>query len=239
MRKISLISVYNNSKKLKEMLDSASIQENVDIDYVLIDNSNSKFKSAAQALNFGVKKAIGDVIVFLHQDIVFLDSNQLSNMFDFAINNRNIIFGAAGVQHKHYNLGIISSIYEGPYKNKYNSLIQPKMVYTLDECLIGCHRDCLSKVSFDEVVCDGWHLYGADLCLQANLVDGMSVMVLPMNIWHKSTGNADKSYYITQNKLGKKYSHKYKIINTTNGFVYTNFIKRSLLNFYRKIRYGI
>ena len=59
----------------------------------------------------------------------------------------------------------------------------------------------LTLLSFDEVICDGWHLYGADLCLQANLVSGMSVMVVPMNIWHKSNGNADKSYFITQNKI--------------------------------------
>ena len=241
MKNISLISVYNSKEKLQEMIDSANIQTGVNIDYVSIDNSTNRFSSASQALNYGVKKAVGEVIVFLHQDIVFLDENQLLNIYEFAMNNKSVIFGSAGVKSKEEDPSgtILSGMYGGPDKSKMETIDKPTDCLTLDECLIACHRDCLDKVSFDEVVCDGWHLYGADLCLQANLVNGMSVMVIPMNIWHKSNGNADKSYFATQNKLGKKYKNKYKIINTTNGFVYTNAIRRCLLSVYRKIRYGI
>ena len=100
MKSISLISVYNNVEKMREMVDSAKKQCDVNIDYVLLDNTDFKFKSAAKALNYGIKKAVGEVVVFLHQDIIFLDPNQLSLIFDFAVENKNVIFGAAGVKSK-------------------------------------------------------------------------------------------------------------------------------------------
>ena len=128
--------------------------------------------------------------------------------------------------------------FAGEDKAKNNTLSEPAACFTLDECLIACHRDCMKELAFDDTVCDGWHLYGADLCLQAGLKPDLKVMVIPMDyVWHKSNGNADKSYRDTQDKLAKKYKGKYKIINTTNGFQYTGAFKRTLMNIYRKIRY--
>ena len=241
MKKISLITVYNNKPLLDEMLASAKLQKNVDIDYVMIDNRNNTFSSAASALNYGTSKAQGEVLVFLHQDIEFLSEKALETIYDFAAEHKNVIFGAAGVKRRNSQSDkgdILSSIFAGPDKNQYNTLSEQTYCFTLDECLIACHRDCMKELAFDDTVCDGWHLYGADLCLQAGLKPDLKVMVIPMDyVWHKSNGNADKSYRDTQDKLAKKYKGKYKIINTTNGFQYTGAFKRTLMNIYRKIRY--
>ena len=56
LKNISLITVYNNINLLQQMVESASMQENVTIDYVLIDNRTNQFASAAAALNYGAKK---------------------------------------------------------------------------------------------------------------------------------------------------------------------------------------
>lgn len=239
MKKISLITVYNNKDKLKEMLDSATIQKNVEIDYVLIDNTENTFLSASSALNFGVRQSAGDVLCFSHQDIVFLDDSQLNKIYDYAINNPNTIFGPAGVvsREKDKTAPMLSSMCEGEYKSRYNSLTSPSDCFTLDECLIVCHRSCMEKISFDEVVCDGWHLYGVDLCLQAHLTNEINVVAFPMNIWHKSHGNTDKAYFITLNKVADKYKDSFKQINSTNGYIYTNPIRRTLQNIYRSVKY--
>lgn len=241
MKKISLITVYNNKEMLDEMLASAEKQKNVDIDYVMIDNRENTFSSAAAALNYGTAKAIGEVYVYLHQDIEFLTETALEQIFDFAVNNQNVLFGAAGVKRRYKKsdkIDILSSMYAHKDKSKYNSLNILTECFTLDECLIVCHRNCMKDLSFDETVCDGWHLYGADLCLQAGVNPQIIVMVLPMDyIWHKSSGNADESYRTTQDRLAKKYKGKYRIINTINGFQYTNLFLRFMLNIYRKIRY--
>ena len=243
MKKISLITVYNNKEMLDEMLASAEKQKNVDIDYVMIDNRENTFSSAAEALNYGTTKAIGEVYVYLHQDIELLEDTALEKIYDFAIDNQNVLFGVAGVKkrfHKSDELPILTSMYAGPNKRKYCSLQTSADCFTLDECLIACYQDVMKKVSFNDEVCDGWHLYGTDLCLQVGLLPDLKVMVLPMPyVWHKSNGNADKSYYETQDKLAKKYKGKYKIIDTTNGFQYTSAFKRTFMNVYRKLRYGI
>ena len=242
MKKISLITVYNNRKLLEEMLSSVNGQVNVETDLVMIDNRQKAFGSAAAALNYGADKAVGDVFVFLHQDIEFLCDTALEKIYDFAVENKNVIFGAAGVKSKNEDESgkIFTSMYAGEDKVKNSALDKPTECFTLDECLIACHRDCMKELSFDETVCDGWHLYGADLCLQAGLDPNLRIMVVPMDyVWHKSNGNADKSYHKTQNKLALKYKGKYNIINTTNGFQYTNGFKRLVTNIYRKLRYNI
>lgn len=240
MKMISLITVYNHQALLDEMIASAKIQINVDVDFVMIDNRKGSFKSAASALNYGMSKAKGEVLVFLHQDIEFLSESVLSRIYDFAIEHKSVLFGAAGVKSKEEDKGgsILTSMYTGPDKVKNTTLSKPTGCFTLDECLIACHKNCVSRLTFDEKVCDGWHLYGADLCLQAQLIADLSVMVVPMDdVWHKSNGNADKSYMQTQCFLAKKYKDHFKVINTTNGFQYTNPLKRIALNIYRKIRY--
>ena len=239
MKNISLITVYNNVNLLQQMVESARLQENITIDYVLVDNCNHRFPSAASALNYGAKNSNGEIIVFLHQDIEFLSKVALVDIYKFGINHPNAIFGAAGVKSKINDTGeFFSSMYAGENKTQYKCCTAPSKCYTLDECLIACHRSVMEKVSFDDKTCDGWHLYGADLCLQAGLFSEFDVMVIPMDyVWHKSNGNADKNYMKTQNLLAKKYRGKYKIINTTNGFQYTNPIKRMFVNTYRRLRY--
>ncbi len=239
MKRISLITVYNDKRKLETMINTSKQQLNVDIDYVLIDNSQRNFSSASSALNTGILKSKTDVLVFLHQDIEFLEANVLEKIYDFALKNKNIIFGAAGVQDKNNNKNpkLLSAMAEGENYKRYDTLKKPEKVFTLDECLIACHRNCISRVRFDEQVCDGWHLYGADLCLQAVVDDELDVMALPMNICHKSHGNADDSYFITQKKVGRKYKKYFKFINTTNGYVYTNLIMQIFQSIYRKIKY--
>lgn len=77
MNKISLITVFNNQSMVDEMINSAKRQNDAVTEFIMIDNRNNKFNSAAAALNYGVEKASGDVLVFLHQDIEFLSDDVL------------------------------------------------------------------------------------------------------------------------------------------------------------------
>lgn len=238
-KSISLISVYNNEALVNQMMESAKTQENVVIDYVLIDNTKCKYSSASKALNYGFSKSKGNVVVFLHQDIEFLDSAVLEEIYDYAIENPKTIFGAAGVEDRNIckDVKILSSMADSKW-GRYDTLSVPTKVLTLDECLIACNRSCMVDIRFDEIVCDGWHLYGADLCLQAQAYAGLNVEAVPMNVWHKSSGNADKNYYVTQKKVARKYKKHYKMINTTNGWAYTNWFMNFILSLYRRLRYG-
>lgn len=241
MKKISLISVYNNRQLLDEMVESCRTQtvgfEN--IEFISIDNTGRRFSSAAAALNYGSSQATTDICIFLHQDIAFLENDALQFIIDYLDQHPNAVIGSAGVKGREYGHDgtIISAMVYGSFKAQYQTAQVPEEAFTLDECLFGCKKALLGQLRFDEVLCDSWHLYGADLCLQA-LVKGCTVVVLPLpQVWHKSCGNADRSYIRTQNALGKKYRKHFCVVNTTNGYVYTNPIKRTALNLYRTLRY--
>lgn len=239
MKKISLISVYNNQQLLDEMVASAKKQKNVEVELITIDNTNKRFSSASKALNYGTDKATGDVLVFLHQDIEFMNDDVLEFIYDYATENKTTVFGSAGVNDKgtDKNVKILTAMYG--YEGENKTIDKPTKALTLDECLIACHQSCMKKLRFDENICDGWHLYGADLCLQAIDFAGMFVYAVPMNVWHKSGGCADTSYFDTQDKLAEKYKKYHTVINTTNSFVYTNPFKRKLARIYRKLRYKV
>lgn len=53
------------------MVESAKKQKDVNIEYILIDNTEKQFSSGASALNYGVSLANHDCLVFTHQDIEF------------------------------------------------------------------------------------------------------------------------------------------------------------------------
>src|SRR5574344_765470 len=89
----------------------------------------------------------------------------------------------------------------------------PMSVFTLDDCLFATTQQVLKQISFATVLCNGWHLYGVDLCMQAHLKN-IDVMVLPMSLWHKSAGNIDSSYFDCMKILSKKYEKNFKVINT-------------------------
>ncbi len=44
---------------------------------ILIDNTKNKFKSAANALNFGAKNANGNYLIFVHQDVLLCSDTWL------------------------------------------------------------------------------------------------------------------------------------------------------------------
>ena len=61
---IALITVYNRKSLVDEMIISAEKQKNVDIEYVMIDNTNRQFPSAAKALNYGFDNSRAEVMCF-------------------------------------------------------------------------------------------------------------------------------------------------------------------------------
>lgn len=213
---ISIVCVYNNEGILNKYLINSLKSQTADYELILIDNTNNKFKSAASALNYGGRKAKGKYIIFAHQDMDLCYNQFLqdvNNYFAFISN-----LGIAGVAGK-CNDKVISNIKHGKlHKSAGNfQIAEPCIVQTLDECLIIIPSDIFKLQEFDEEICDNWHLYAVDYCL--NLVPlGLYPYVLPLNIYHRSyTVSLDDGYYNTLEKLLKKNKKTYNWINTTMG----------------------
>lgn len=244
MTNIALVSVFNKPELADQMVNSAKIcSGNCTCLYVTIDNQgNGAFSSAAAAYNAVLDKGLdAEVFIFCHQDVIFLNSS-IQEIYQLCRKNPQTLYGAAGVE----NIGhgeksrIISSM--AIIQQGWNYKTLPKGstrdVFSLDECLICGNRKVFQTLRFDEQVCDGWHLYAAEFCMQCHL-NGIGVKVFDADIVHLSGGNLDKSFYQCEKRIVKKYRNVFPMISYTCGWSYTDPVRYFLLTVYRKIRYHI
>jgi GT2 family glycosyltransferase len=212
----SIICVYNNKKILDEWLLRSISTQTKEFELILLDNTRNKFKSASEALNSGGRFAKNDYLIFVHQDIDFLADIWLEKAEEFLKLIPDLgIAGVAGTTKE----GIISNIEHGdpPILAGNIQTIQIEPVQTLDECLLIIPKPIFDVLQFDEKVCDDWHLYGVDYCLTVKKM-GYGVYVLPMTLYHKSSGQSlSKSFFKVLNKIQKKWREDFRIIYTTTG----------------------
>jgi len=186
---ISIVCVYNNERILKNVLLKSLENQTVHFELILLDNRDNRFKSAAEALNFGGAKAKGDYLMFVHQDM-WLGSNS------WVENTEKILdtipdLGVAGVA------GVIEKekVVNWKDRHKYSITIfdegwretRPvdhfEEVQTLDECLLIVPRSVFNKLKFDQKIFDGWDCYGADYCLAVKDL-GLKAYVTPGSCSH-------------------------------------------------------
>lgn len=214
---ISVVCVYNNKEILDNFLLKSLKAQTKPYELILLNNENEKYKSAAEALNEGGKKAKSKYIMFVHQDIDLKSDKWLEETEKILNSLEN--FGVVGVAGKIKGKNeTITRIKQGnPPKNLSNHPIeQITKVQTVDECLFIVPKTLFCKIKFDEKVCDGWHLYAVDYSLKL-LSHGFDVYVIPTSIYHKSVGySLSDEYYVTVSKLLKKYDN-FDEIHTTMG----------------------
>ena len=66
---ISVVCVYNNNTTLRSTLLKSLAKQTAEFELITLDNTANRFKSAAEALNYGGSKAKGAYIMFVHQDM--------------------------------------------------------------------------------------------------------------------------------------------------------------------------
>lgn len=215
---ISVICIYNNKEILNNYLLKSLKTQTVDYELILIDNTENKLKSAAESFNNSAKDAEGKYIMFVHQDIDLLTDNWLKNAEDTLDSIPKL--GIAGVAGKlNIKKGIITNIKDGiPPKCAGTTKIKNiTRVQTLDECLFIIPKSIFKILKFDEELCDDWHLYAVNYCLDVIKL-GFYVYVLPLSLYHRSSGfSISEKYYQTIKKMLHKYKHDYKWIYTTVG----------------------
>lgn len=219
---ISIICATNNNKiledELKQTLNKQIFQ---DYELIVVDTNKDKYKSAAEALNYGAKQAKGDYLLFTHHDIIMRSENELDEIVKYIkkINEFGII-GVAGIS----NIGeIIGNITNGIPEEKISKkeIKQPYSVQTLDEVMFIIKKDVFEKYKLD-INNKTWHLYAVEFCLKMNELN-QGVYVIPSCLYHKSAGaSMNKSYFEELKRVCKIYRNKIKIINTTMGRWHTN-----------------
>jgi len=213
---ISIVVVYNNEQGLNEILLKSLRNQTVKFELIKLDNTKGRFKSAAQALNYGGKQANGKYIMFVHHDIELGFDSWLENAEKFLDSLPKLgIAGIAGMSKKgktreERKRGYINDCGEGWGKQ----IEIPEEVQTLDECLLIVPKVVFAKLKFDEKIFDNWHCFGADYCLRVQQ-KRLKSYVLPLFVYHSSLRSNLRPLLIYQKRLYKKHKLNYKKIYVT------------------------
>lgn len=235
---ISIVTVYNNKQYLEEILLKSLKNQTAKFELIALDNTKGRFKSAAEALNYGGSKANGKYIMFIHSDVDLYSNTWLEDAEKILDSVPNVgVVGVAGMSesgngNKERGRNIIKHMDPPVIWSWGNPIQKPEPVQTVDACLMIVPKSVFNVLQFDIKVCDDWHLYDVDYCLDCKRL-GFEVYAIPMFIYHKSISFSKSQgyksrlqkllaplpepYYQSLKKLLKKHRGHFKWIYTTCG----------------------
>lgn len=230
--KVSVICVYNREEQLNAQLKASLSRQNIQYEFIGIQNSTGAFPSAAAALNHGARAASGDILIFSHQDIFLKTENALRELVEgIAHCETGTIVGTAGVKEpskKYYENLTGGEAFDPTLQRKCENRLYP--VSCVDEGLFGMTRATWQQHPFDEVLCDNWHQYAVEACLWAR-EQGHCVYVQPIQIHHFSMGRISRSYMQGLIRLADRYRKSHRFIWTTCYKVPTSWLYVRVLYF--------
>lgn len=172
-----------------------------DCEFLWLDNSQRNIADAYTAIRRFLFEAQGQYIILCHQDIL-LNQDRLPQLeqciaeLDQLDLQWGLLGNAGGV-----SLGKIVHRISDPHGGNLNSGNFPHRVQALDENFILLKRSTNPGISSDLT---GFHMYGLDLCLQAE-IRGYHAYVVDFHLTHLGKGTRDASFYQQRDALIDKY----------------------------------
>ena len=228
MQKItSMISIIICSRSLdiSEELKH-NIKDTIGLDYelIVVDNSQNRF-SIFSAYNEGVKSAKGDLLCFMHEDILFHSSNWGVEVERYMKKYPEI--GLVGVAGTHYLPKMPAAWWDTEIRSgqllqgstingKYTIVSEdswadyrrePTKVVSIDGLWMCFQRKVFEHIRWDDLNFKGFHGYDTDISLQV-WNSGFEVHIFwDVIIEHKSAGNAHLDFYKSLDVLYKKWCY--------------------------------
>jgi hypothetical protein len=199
----SICTLVSNVEQYEAMFNSfvrAGFTEN-DTEYLIVDNTNENSLDGFSGFNHFLNRACGQFIIICHQDVLldFDDRSVLERrLADLEeIDPQWAVVGNAGAA----NLGHKAVRISDPYAQDLRIGCFPEKVFSLDENFILVKNSANLAVSHD---LSGFHLYGTDLCLIADIL-GRTSYVIDFHLKHLSSGTVDERFYSVRDRLVCKY----------------------------------
>lgn len=171
-----------------------------DCEYLFIDNSKGNQADAFAGYNFFLGTARGRYIILCHQDILlkFDDRKVLEErlrQLDGLDPAWGLAGNAGGTGRHQFAFHLTQPVGE------VNTGGLPTRAESLDENFIIVKNEANLCLSRDLT---GFHLHGTDLCQIARVL-GWNAWVIDFNVFHKSMGNFDESFYQASRQIEEKY----------------------------------
>ena len=249
------IVVCSTSEILDPIL-SKNISDTIgDIKYeiIWIDNSKNNY-SIFQAYNLGILKSKYGIICFAHQDIEFLTPNWGKIIVDSFCNDKVGLCGVVGSKYisqkpfgwwcSYSRRGRISELINNSTILRNYGAIYNEKVSTIDGLCMFFRKSLFPLIKFDEYTYSGFHFYDMDICMQF-LLKNYLILLVPVDILHKSVGYANLQFYKNYLKFTYKYranlpffvdmsiKDSAKELNFYNGYVPVNVYENIILSYER------
>lgn len=222
---ISLIVCSRNTDVAEQMQRNVSETIGTDYEWIVVDNSDNKY-NLFQAYNEGVGRSKGEIMCFMHDDIVFhtYDWGRVveSVMFDNSIGVLGVIGGKFVPENASWwlaNCGAGKIIQGIKTERGYFAAVDGKDAETpyeevavVDGLWFCMRKDMFSKLKFDEMNFKGFHCYDVDICMQSNAM-GKRVVVTPnILIEHLSRGDVKENYYRDLKVFSEKWKDELPLV---------------------------
>ena len=176
-------------------------------------------RSLAEAYNRGIDKSVGDILVFSHDDLEFLDpSNWLISLkrhmarFDVVglAGTTRLISPAWAMAGPPYTFGQVAELdgRNAPFSVLICSVPAPAVphIQALDGLFFSAKRDVVNRVRFDETNFDGFHCYDIDFTFSACLAGFKLAVATDLPVLHSSRGSFDEKWKFYGQRFMDKHS---------------------------------
>ncbi len=208
---ISIIICSRMADVPKELKDNIASSIGCEYELCVIDNSHNEY-NIFSAYNEGVRRAKGEILCFMHEDVLFHSEN-FGKVLEQNFSRNDI--GAVGVVGAQFISAVqsagwwdsspmVGGLLQGRTDSAGKYRIQNDFdgrvgkitdVAVLDGCFITTRADIFKKIKWDETSYNGFHMYDMDICMQI-LLFGYRVCITPdIVIEHKSGGEESASYF--------------------------------------------
>ena len=171
-------------------------------EYLFIDNSSRNGFTAFDGLNRLLEAARGEVIVLCHQDLRLLEDGRAAlDARLAALEARDPNWAVAG-NAGGTGVGRLAMRISDPHGDDRRIGSLPERAMSLDENFIVLKRS--ARIGFSRDL-SGFHFYGADLCLAADVM-GFSSYVIDFHLRHLSDGRISPSFYAARKAFRAKWS---------------------------------
>lgn len=218
---ISCIICSRHADISKELNENIASTIGCEYELIIIDNSYNQY-SIFSAYNEGVTRSKGDILCFMHEDILYHTQNWGNNVSEYF--KKYPEAGLIGVAGTHYLADMPSAQWDSELSSSY--LIQGYLIgeeYTTKLCIQDEYRAvptimvavdglwmCIpsvlfNKLSWDTSTFNGFHAYDTDIAMQVWNIGYEVHLCWDVLIEHQSLGNVNNQFHIACEKLYEKW----------------------------------
>ena len=178
---ISIITYCH--KPMPQSIQERNVAKTIgtDYEYLVIDGSKGDNRFAA-AYNWAVAQAKGDIVVFILDDLYFMNMNWGKTLITKFSKDPTVgVIGVAGTQFLYANKYSLTAagrpfikgrvVYHLQNGDFFAVVFSPEKgdaeVVVCDGCCMAVRKELLQKVPFDNDLFSGAHFYDLDFCLRA------------------------------------------------------------------------